>query len=110
MENVPAVLTACDGAYFDAIKKVAAECGYEIEARIIQDNKVGGYTTRKRAIILGSRIGPAAFPALSLCSSGKTVGEALKAITPKWKNYSDVTLPGGGYQKADVFCSTGREL
>ena len=107
MENVPAVLTACDGAYFDAIKKVSAECGYEIKARIIQDNKVGGYTTRKRAIILGSRIGPAAFPALSLCSSGKTVGEALKAITPKWKNYSDVTLPGADTKRRMSFVPQG---
>lgn len=107
MENVPAVLTACDGAYFDAIKKVSAECGYEIKARIIQDNKVGGYTTRKRAIILGSRIGPATFPALSLCSSGKTVGEALKAITPKWKNYSDVTLPGADTKRRMSFVPQG---
>lgn len=94
MENVPAVLTACDGAYFDAVKQTAMECGYEIEAKIIQDNKVGGYTTRKRAIIMGSRIGPVSFPTLSLCSSGHTAGEAIGAVTPSWKNYSDVTLPG----------------
>ena len=107
MENVPAVLTACDGAYFSAIKQVAEECGYSIEAKIVQDNKVGGYTTRKRAIILGSRIGPAAFPTLSLCSPGKTVGEALSAITPAWKNYSDVTLPGSDTKKRMAFVPQG---
>ena len=105
MENVPAVLTACDGAYFEAIKQTADECGYNIEAKIIQDNKVGGYTTRKRAIILGSRIGPAAFPALSLC--GKTAGEALGAVTPGWKNFSDITLPGPDTRRRMSFVPQG---
>lgn len=107
MENVPAVLTACDRAYFDAIKQTAAECGYEIEARIIQDNKVGGYTTRKRTIIIGSRIGSVSFPDISLCSGGHTAGEAIGAVTPAWSNYSDVTLPGADTKRRMSFVPQG---
>ena len=94
MENVPAVLTACDGAYFEAIKEVAQECGYDVQARIVQDNKVGGYTIRRRAIILGSRVGPVSFNDLTLETGGKTVGDALSKVDPGWSNYNDVTLPG----------------
>lgn len=94
MENVPAVLTACDGAYYKAIEEVAKECGYEIGAKIIQDNKVGGYTTRRRVIILGSRLGPVQFQNLSLEGGGKTVSDALSKVDRSWKNYDDVTLPG----------------
>lgn len=93
MENVPAVLTACDGAYFDAIKEVAAECGYQIGAKVVQDCKVGGYTTRKRAIILGSRIGPVSFSETELTTGFKTAGDALDKIDENWTNRNDVTLP-----------------
>lgn len=74
MENVPEVLTACGGAYFDAIKETAKECGYELDANIVQDSKVGGYTTRKRAVILGSQIGAVSFPPLELASGIHTAG------------------------------------
>lgn len=92
MENVPEVLTACDGAYFEEIKRVAKECGYDMTAEIVQDNKVGGYTTRRRAIILGSRVGPAVLSGLKVVSD-KTAGDALRKVDPSWSNYDDVTLP-----------------
>lgn len=37
IENVPAVLTACDGAYFGAIRNTAAECGYQLKAELVRD-------------------------------------------------------------------------
>lgn len=107
MENVPAVLTACDGGYFNAIKQAAQECGYTVEAKVIQDNKVGGYTTRKRAIILGSRIGPVSFPDISLCSGRHTAGEAIGSVTPAWSNYTDVTLPGADTKRRMSFVPQG---
>lgn len=90
MENVPEVLSACDGAYFDAIKQVANECGYSIEARVVQDCKVGGFTTRKRAVILGSRISKPTFRDVSMTKS-RTVGDAFRNIDPSWENYGDVS-------------------
>lgn len=94
MENVPSVLTACDGEYFNVIKEVAQECGYHVEAKILQDNMVGGYTTRRRAIIFGSRIGSIQFHNLSLETGSKTVGDALRKVNRSWSNYDDVTVPG----------------
>lgn len=93
IENVPEVLTACDGAYFDAIREAAADCGYDVSARIVQDSKVGGYTTRKRAVILGSCVGPAVFRDINIVSGEKTVGDALSKITDDWTNTDDVTFP-----------------
>ena len=107
MENVPEVLTACGGAYFDAIKETVKECGYELGANIVQDSKVGGYTTRKRAVILGSRIGAVSFPPLELTSGIHTAGEALGKVTPEWSNYSDVTLPGADTKKRMSFVPQG---
>lgn len=92
MENVPEVLTASGGAYFSAIQDAARECGYDVCAKVVQDNTVGGYTTRKRAVVLGSRIGLAAFQNVSLLS-GHTAGDALSLVDQSWTNFSDVTLP-----------------
>ena len=107
MENVPAVLTACDGSYFKAIQDVAKECGYDVSARIVQDNKVGGFTTRKRAVILGSRIGPATFNELSLAAGGHNAGDALRKVNSTWTNFSDVTLPGPETKKRMSFVPQG---
>lgn len=94
MENVPEVLTACDGAYFEEIKRAAKEAGYEIASKVVQDNQVGGYTTRKRAVILGSRIGPVSFSSVSLKTGSHTAGDALGKVDKTWSNYSDVSTPG----------------
>lgn len=107
MENVPEVLTACDGVYFDAIRETAKECGYELGANIVQDSKVGGYTTRKRAIILGSRIGEVSFPSFELTSGVYTAGEALGKVTPAWSNYTDVTLQGEDTKRRMSFVPQG---
>lgn len=107
MENVPAVLTACDGAYFEAIKSVAEECGYTVAAKVVQDNDVGGYTTRRRAIVLGSRIGQAAFSELGLSKGKKTVRDALSKISTSWTNLHDVTIPGEDTRKRMSFVPQG---
>lgn len=107
MENVPEVLTACEGAYFDAIKSAAQECGYQVGAKIVQDNKVGGYTTRRRAVILGSRVGPVDFSQITLESGGKTAGDALRKVQSWWSNFTDVTLPGSDTKRRMSFVPQG---
>lgn len=107
MENVPEILTACGGSYFDAIRVTAAECGYEIQAKVIQDNKVGGFTTRRRAVILGSRIGPVSFINVELCKGSRTVGDALSQVDSSWSNYGDVTLPGPNTKQRMSFVPQG---
>ena len=107
IENVPAVLTACDGTYFNAICEVGERNGYQIEAKVVQDNKVGGYTTRRRAVIIGSRVGKVAFSNLSLASGTKTAGDALSRVDHTWSNFGDVTLPGEDTRKRMSFVPQG---
>lgn len=107
IENVPEVLTACGGAYYSAIREAASEAGYEMDARVVQDNLLGGYTTRRRAVILGSRIGHVSFPELHMAKGTKTVADALGPIDPSWPNYGDVTMPGPGTKKRMSFVPQG---
>ena len=106
MENVPEVLSACDGAYFDAIKQTAEECGYKLQAKVVQDCKVGGFTTRKRAVILGSRIGEVGFSDLSV-TKYHTVADAFRCITPSWANYGDVSVANAETKRRMSFVPQG---
>lgn len=91
IENVPSVLTACDGSYYEAVKATAEAAGYETCSTIVQDCKVGGYTTRKRAIIIGSRIGTPSFSNIGIEGKYHTVRDALSKIDASWPNYGDVS-------------------
>lgn len=106
MENVPGILTASGGAYFTVIQDAAKECGYDVCAKVVQDNAVGGYTTRKRAVVLGSRIGPAVLQDISLLS-GHTAGDALSLVDQSWTNFQDVTLPNPDTRRRMSFVPQG---
>ena len=94
IENVPAIVTASNGLYYKAITDKAKEMGYELDCRIVQDNEVGGYTTRRRVFIIGSRVGAVKFPSLKLAHGGKTVQDAFCKINASWSNLKDITLAG----------------
>lgn len=90
IENVPQFLTKDNGMY---VKKVYDELSdYEITETVVSDNEVGGYTTRKRAIVIGSKIGKIELPNIKLTES-KTVRDALNKVDETWANYNDVTFP-----------------
>ena len=92
MENVPTVLTACDGSYYEAIKQAASSAGYEVCSTVVQDCKLGGFTTRKRAVIIGSRIGTPSFADIGIAGKYRSVKDALSPIDPSWPNYKDVSV------------------
>lgn len=89
IENVPSLITACNGEYFKAIKECLDD--YDIEAKVLQDGECGGYSTRKRVFIVGSKIGKANFNILKSFIP-KTVGAALDKVTENWFNYNDITI------------------
>lgn len=92
IENVPQILTACNGDYFKAIKECLPE--WKIEAKVLKDCDFGGYTIRKRAFIVGSKIGEIEFPKATFNESNyKTVRMALEQVTEDWYNYNDITVP-----------------
>lgn len=90
MENVPQILTACEGEYFTQVLEELKD--YEITAQLITDSEVGGCTKRKRAIVTGSKLGKISFPQLVL-KGAKTVGQAIAKVTKEWFNFKDVTIP-----------------
>lgn len=97
IENVPQLLT---DSYGENMKYLMENLSsqYDITAKVIADCDVGGYTCRKRAFIIGSKIGKPVFPNL-LMRPLRTAGEAIKKVTKAWKNYSDVSLPNENTRK-----------
>lgn len=90
IENVPQLLTKEDGLYIDKVFNGLPE--YEITCTIVSDNEVGGFTIRKRAIVIGSKIGAIKLPDTTI-HTVKTVRDALKDVDSSWFNWEDVTKP-----------------
>lgn len=92
IENVPQFLTCHDGMYLNRVMNSLGK-EYKINAAIIKDSDIGGYTSRKRTILIGSRIGDIKLMQ-SLLHPVRTVKQALQKVTPEWFNYSDLTKSG----------------
>lgn len=90
IENVPQILTKENGYYLDRICNALSD--YEVTATIVNDCEVGGYSQRKRAIIIGSKIGKIEIPTIKAVTT-HTVREALAKVDATWFNYDDVTKP-----------------
>ena len=91
IENVRQFLTKENGRY---LEKVLTELSgdYNITYSVVNDVEVGGYSKRERMVLIGSckAMGKVIIPDVELASH-KTVGDALKKVTPDWFNYEDVT-------------------
>lgn len=107
IENVPEVLTACDGSYYAAVQEKAESFGYELVPSIVQDWKVGGYTTRKRAVIVGSRIGKPSLSCIGLVHGMHNAGDALGKVDPTWANYGDISTSSEMTRKRMSFVPQG---
>ena len=81
IENVPEFLTAGQG---EQIEKVVSSLGeYCISSVVVMDGDLGGYSLRKRAIIVGSRIGEIKFPDIKVVTR-HTEREALNKVNATW--------------------------
>lgn len=89
IENVPQFLTKESGLYLEKVLTHLSD--YQITYQIVTDLNVGGYTKRKRVILLGSKIGKIDIPDISI-KPAKTVRDALKKIDDSWPNYHDISL------------------
>lgn len=90
IENVPQLLTKDHGLYISKVFENLSS--YHISTAVIEDDKVGGYSIRKRAIIIGNKFEKFNFPSIKL-SIVQTVRDALSKVTSSWYNYNDVTKP-----------------
>lgn len=104
IENVPGMLTKEDGLYLHKVLDNLSE--YEFTVEVIEDHKVGGYSTRKRAIIIGSNIGRVVFPEMKMLTF-RTVKDALDKVDPSWYNFGDVTIPSEETKKKMSYVPQG---
>ena len=79
---------------------------YTITYSIVNDNEVGGYSTRKRMILISSKIGKINIPDVVL-SRKNTVRDALSRVDESWYNYTDVTKPSPETQRKMSFVRPG---
>ncbi|MBU8732554.1 DNA cytosine methyltransferase [Cytobacillus oceanisediminis] len=92
LENVPQILTAGEGQFFNEIKQALPE--FKISSNVVSTAGYGDFQDRKRAIIIGSRLETINLPEPSLKPSQyKTVREAFKGITEQTPNQKDVSKP-----------------
>ena len=104
IENVPQFLTKEHGLYLRKVTDSLKE--YEITSSVITDSKVGGFTSRKRAIVIGSRIGKIELPD-AVITTVKTVRDALKNVDATWFNYKDVSVPRNETELAMSYVQPG---
>lgn len=88
VENVPQFLSRSQGKYMERL--LSELPAYEFSVQNVVDCEVGGYTSRKRAIVIGSKIGQISLPNIKV-SPYHTVREALSLVDSSWFNYSDVS-------------------
>lgn len=92
IENVPEFITKENGMY---LEKVLTELSnYNVTYQVVCDHDLGGYSTRKRMILIGSvkQMGKIIIPNVEL-SKKHTCGDALKKVDGTWFNYADITNP-----------------
>lgn len=90
IENVPQFITKENGLYLEKVLTELSE--YNITYSVVNDHEVGGYSTRKRTIVIGSmkNMGKIVIPNVELTKK-RTAGDALRKVTSSWFNYNDVT-------------------
>lgn len=90
LENVPQFLKKDSGIYLQHLLDGLPE--HHFTAKVVADDELGGYSTRRRAIVIGAKHGTIKLPEISV-NPRRTVGEALAKVDPTWHNYDDKTKP-----------------
>lgn len=99
IENVPGLLSAKMGYYMDLLKEKLPD--FHLAKKVVTDCDLGGFTKRKRAIIIGCKTSTPVIPDLKI-RPAKTAGAALMRVAPDWPNFSDVTLSSELVRKKDL--------
>lgn len=88
IENVPEMMTKDAGAHFKAVFDGLRD--YHIGYAKLLDTDLGGYTNRKRLVIIGSASNDVIFPEIPI-TPPKGCREALDAVDDTWPNWNDVS-------------------
>ena len=91
VENVEQFITKEGGKYLEKVLTELSD-NYNITYSVVNDWDLGGYSKRKRMILIGSikAMGKVIIPNVELVSK-KTVRDALCKVTSDWFNYNDIT-------------------
>ncbi len=94
IENVPQFITKESGKYLQRVLTELSD-DYNITYSVVNDSEYGGYSTRKRMVLIGSvkEMGKVIIPNIELNAAPKTVGQALSKVDSTWFNYEDITKP-----------------
>lgn len=84
LENVPPLLRSAE---FVEMKRLAESLGYKVEGRVLNAADYGAPQTRKRAIVIGSRVGDPAFPLPTHADPNKRT--LLNQHLPRWRTVRD---------------------
>jgi len=84
LENVPPLLKSAE---FVEMGRLSEQLGYKIESRILNTADYGVPQTRKRAIVIGSRIGEPSFPAPTHVDPLKR--NLFNQHLPRWRTVRD---------------------
>lgn len=92
LENVPRLLTAGDGRFKEEIMEELGD--FNITTGVLCAADYGAAQYRKRAFMIGSKIGPIQLPKPTHnAETHVTVGQALAGLTASTANQNDYTLP-----------------
>ena len=86
IENVPEFITTAEGMILEDIMLNLND--YTFTVKKVIDCDVGGYTTRKRILVIGSRIGEISLSDITL-NKQNTVKDALDKVDASWFNFND---------------------
>lgn len=84
VENVPPLLNSAE---YVELRRIARDLGYEVDGRVLNAADYGVPQTRKRAIVIGSRIGKPSFPAQTHVDPLKR--NLLTQHLPRWRTVRD---------------------
>jgi DNA (cytosine-5)-methyltransferase 1 len=106
IENTPELFIKDKGKWLQLVLNELAD--YNITYSIVNDDEVGGYSTRRRAVIIGSskEVGKIIIPNVELTGK-KTVRDAFSKITSDWYNYPDQTISRENTQKSMSYVRPG---
>ena len=80
-ENVPGLITAGGGIYFDQIKTAMDEVGYKIDIKLLKSENFGVLQRRRRLVIVGWKKGtPYHYPDFDIVKSNSTVRDILSDL------------------------------
>lgn len=90
IENVPEFITKENGMYLE--KVLTGLSDYNVTYSVVNDHELGGYSTRKRMILIGSikPMGKIIIPNVELTRK-HTCGDALKKVDSSWFNFEDIS-------------------